>query len=246
MTTVVKINGDGSGTIDHSLLVTKSALAQLRSFGALRGGPGQPIDLTSEDQARALAAAFGPGVTYLSSTPLDSPLAEGRQSLYAFTDISQVRISQQPQTPGLPMRAPASPASGDITCALTREPGGNAVMHINLPELHLPAAPPGDPAGGGAALAQQMAMVRSLLAGAKILIGVEPAGQLVRTSSPYVDGPRVILLEADLDQVLGNAALISALQAATTPDEIKAAVKNAPGLKINLDREVTIEFTPAR
>jgi hypothetical protein len=37
MTTVVKVNGDGSGTIDHTMLVTKAALAQLRNFRAAAG-----------------------------------------------------------------------------------------------------------------------------------------------------------------------------------------------------------------
>jgi len=40
--------------------------------------------------------------------------------------------------------------------------------------------------------------------------------------------------------------VIAKLQAATTPDEVKAALMDLPGLKIPLDREVTIEFTPAK
>jgi hypothetical protein len=247
MTTVVKVNGDGSGTIDHALVVTKAALAQLRSFGARGGGGrGQPIDLTSEDQARAMASALGPGVTYLSSTPIDTPVGQGRRAQYAFTDISQLRISDQPSTDGLPMRGRSSVNSraSDFTCALTREPSGNAVLHINLPEMNFSSAL-GDAAIGNPP-AQQLALVRSLLAGARISIGVEPAGHLVRTNSPFVDGERVTLLDVNLDQVLGNEAVIATLQAATTPDEVKAALRDVPGLKIPLDREVTIEFTPAK
>lgn len=245
MTTVVKVNGDGSGTIDHTMLVTKAALAQLRSFAALGGGRGaQPIDLTSEEQARSMADALGPGVAYVSSDPIDTPLGEGRHAVYAFRDISQVRISQQPRTDGLPVKVDA--ASGDITCAMTHEPNGNAVLHINLPEISLPAGFGGASSAGSANFAQQMALVRSLLAGARVSIGVEPSGQLVKTTSPYVDGGHVTLLDVNLDQVLTNEALLAKLQGSTTPDEIKAALKDVPGLKITLDREVTIEFTPAK
>jgi hypothetical protein len=243
MTTVVKVNGDGSGTIDHTMLVTKAALAQLRNFAALGGGRGQPLDLTSEEQARSMADALGPGVAYLSSDPIDTPLGEGRHAVYAFRDISQVRISQQPRTDGLPVKVDAG--GGDITCAMTHDPNGNAVLHINLPEVSLPAGFGGGSAGS-ANFAQQMALVRSLLAGARVSIGVEPSGQLVKTSSPYVDGGHVTLLDVNLDQVLTNEALLSKLQSSTTPDEIKAALKDVPGLKITLDREVTIEFTPAK
>jgi len=65
----------------------------------------------------------------------------------------------------------------------------------------------------------------------------------VRTSSRYVDGQRVTLLEVDLDRVLADEAFLARLQAAKTPDELRAVTKNAPGLKINLDPEITVEFT---
>ena len=245
MTTILAVNGDGSGTIDHSLIVSKAALTQLRNFGALGAGRGQSIDLTSEEQARAMAPLLGPGVSYVASEPIDTPLGQGRHTRYAFADVTQVRISEQPRSDGLPIRPPEIAAhNGDITCALTHEPTGNAVLHINLPELNIPSAL-GDTTGNPA-LTQQLALIRTLLAGARISIGVEPAGQLVRTSSPFVEGPRVTLLEVDLDQVLGNQAVLARLQSAKTSDDVRAALTDVPGLKMTLDREVTIEFTAAK
>jgi hypothetical protein len=91
-----------------------------------------------------------------------------------------------------------------------------------------------------------MAMIKSLLAGAHVLLGVEPMGTLVRSSSPYVDGSRVTLLEVDLDQMLKDDTLIPRVQAAKTPDEMKSIIKATPGLKINFDREITVEFAPGR
>lgn len=246
MTTVVNVKGDGSGTVDHTMLVTKAALAQLRQFAALAGGRGQSLDLVSEEQARAMASTLGPGVTYVSSSPIDTPLGQGRRSTYAFKDITELRISERPQTGGLSVKSDAlNQAAGEITCTFTREPDGNATLRIHLPELNLAGAF-GNAAPGSPEIAQQLAMVRTLLAGAHVTIAVEPAGQLARTTSPYVDGPRVTLLDADLDQLLGNEAFITQLQTAKTPEEVKAALKDVPGLKMTLDREVTIEFTPAK
>ncbi len=247
MTTVVTVKGDGSGTVDHTMLVSKASLAQLRQFSALAGGrgQGQTFDLLSEDQARSMAATLGPGVTYVSSEPLDTQLAEGRRTTYAFTDVTQLRISEQPSADNLPVKTPSAlkADANAITCSFTKEPNGNSTLHINLPEPAIASAI-GDAANP--ALAQQLAMVRALLAGAKITIAVEPAGQLVRTTSPYVDGSRVTLLDADLDQLLGNEALLTRLQSAKTPDEVRAALKDVPGLKVTLEREVTIEFTPVK
>jgi len=249
MTTLVKVNGDGSGTIDHSMVLSKAALAQLRGMAGLTGRNDKAqIDFTSEDQARAMAGALGTGVTYLSSEPIDTASGQGRRSLYAFADISQLKISQQPEAPG-DIRANGR-AHGDITCTLTHEPNGNAVVHINLPEIELPdigrRSASGDTPSRNTALLQQFAMARALLAGARLQVAMEPAGRLVRTSSPYVEGSQVTLLDVDLDQLLGNEAVLIRLQEAANPEELRAALKDVPGLKMPLEREVTIEFTPAK
>ena len=97
---------------------------------------------------------------------------------------------------------------------------------------------------GSPAAANQIGMVRTMLAGARVQLTAEPAGALVRTSSPYVDGSRVTLLEVDLDQALKDDALVARLQAAKTPEELKAAIKDAPGLKLTLEKELTVEFAP--
>jgi len=54
----------------------------------------------------------------------------------------------------------------------------------------------------------------------------------------------VTLLEIDLDALLADDAFLAKLQAAKTPDEVRAAVKDAPGLKINLDPDITVQFAP--
>jgi hypothetical protein len=245
MSTVVKIRGDGSGTIEHKMLFTTAALQQIRQFAALGGGRGGSLDLVSEDQARSMAGSLGAGVTYVSSTPIVTPEGQGRLSTYAFTDVSQIKITQQPDAPGgVTVRAQGlNTGGGTITCSMTHEANGNAVLHIALPEPNLPG---GDAAGGNAAFVQQAPMLRSMLANARISIVIEPAGRLVRTSSPFVDGQRVTLIDLNLDELLGNAALLTQLQSARSADDLRAALKEAPGIRMVLDRDVTIEFTPEK
>jgi hypothetical protein len=241
MTTVLKVNTDGSGTIDHRMLYSTAALAQLRQFAALGGGRGQ-IDPLSEQQAREMAATIGPGVSYVTSTPINTPAGQGRESTYAFTDLTQLRISTQPAAPGgIAIKTPAfSTTAETVTFSLTREPGANPVLHIHVPEPNFLDAL-ASPAAQG-----QIAMIKNALAGAHILLAAEPLGTVVKTSSPYADGQRVTLLEVDLDEVLKDETLLPRLQAAKSNDEARAILQNATGLKINLDRDITIEFTPAK
>src|SRR5689334_16253359 len=97
---VLHVNADGSGTLENQTLMTSAALAQVRQLTGALGGNSKPMDLFSEDQARAAAAQMGEGVTLVSSAPISSPDGEGRTAVYAFRDVTKLRVSQAPQTPG--------------------------------------------------------------------------------------------------------------------------------------------------
>ncbi len=64
--------------------------------------------------------------------------------------------------------------------------------------------------------------------------------------SAFVDGQQVTLLDLNLDELLRDQTLFAKMQGAKTADEMRAVLKDAPGLKINVGREATIEFTPAK
>jgi len=245
--TVLKIKGDGSGTIEQRTVVTEAALEQLRAFTILGGGRGGDVDPVSETQARAMAATLGPGVTYVSSSPIKTPTGTGREAVYSFTDISTVRVSEQGQLPaGVSLSAPGLGSGANITFAMTRQPDGSATLRIAVPRIALPTAAPGGATGGFSPTADQIAMAKQVLAGAHLSVVVEPDGRLVKTSSPYADGDRVTLIDIDVDQATSDLGFLTKLQAAQNVEEMKAAISGVPGLKLNLDPEITIEFTPAK
>lgn len=248
MTTVLRVNGDGSGTISHRMVYTKAALAQLKQFAAFGGGRGASAsaDPLSEQQAKDVTASIGPGVSYVSSELVTTPLGQGRDATYAFTDVSTLRISTQPAAPAginLKMNGVSTQpsASESITFTMTHEANGNAMLHIHVPEPNYLDF------FGSPKAAEQIGMIKTMLAGARVLLAAEPNGVLVKTSSPFVEGQRVTLLDIDLDTVLADDTLLPRIQAvAATPAEAKAVLLGAKGLKINLDPEITIEFTPAK
>jgi hypothetical protein len=63
----------------------------------------------------------------------------------------------------------------------------------------------------------QITMVKQLLAGAKLSVAVEPEGRLVQTSSPFVDGNRVTLVDVDIDKAAADPDLAAKLKAASDP-----------------------------
>jgi hypothetical protein len=238
--TVLTLKADGSGTIDQRLLFSQGAVAQLRQLASLGGG-GQDFDPLSEKQAREAATTMGQGVTYVSSTVINSSEGVGRDIKYAFADINKLSLNQAPPAPGgMPVGPPGADPSDRVAFNLTRQADGHSLLKIIVPQLPVGrgdnAAPPNSPS------ADQIAMLKPMLAGARISIAVEPAGRLVRTSSPYVTGQRVTLVDVNVDSLLADDTLLQRLQAARTPDEAKTILENVPGLKINLDPEITIEF----
>jgi len=54
------------------------------------------------------------------------------------------------------------------------------------------------------------------------------------------------IMEVGVDQVLGNQMLISRLRAGRTVDDYWSAIRDVPGLKVTLEREIIIEFVPER
>lgn len=245
-TTVLRVKGDGSGTLQQRTIIKKAALAQLRSFSALGGGRAT-LDPLSEDQARALAASLGDGVTLASTKAVETDEGQGRESVYAFPDVTKLHVSEQPPAPGgVSVRTPGFTTDApDITLGLTHDPSGDAVLHILVPPPALFAGPDGSGGINPVVIAQLQAL-KGVLAGAHLLLAAEPQGTLVRTSSPYVDGARVTLLEIDLDKLVADDSFLARLQAAKTPEEVRAVVKDAPGLRINLDPDITVQFTPAK
>lgn len=253
-TTILRVKADRSGTIEQRSVLSTVAIGQLKQFAQLGGGKQVSADPLSEDQARALAASIGPGVTYVSSTPVRTDTMEGRDSVYAFPDINTLRISNQPAAPGgIAVKADSLGPPQTISFSLEPQADGNQVLRIHMPEMkQLPGVPvqlPGASAGATAAqaaTAEQIAMAKQMFAGMRMTIVVEPEGRVVTTNSPFVDANRVTLFDLDFDQLTANPESLAALQGVKTPEEVQALVKTLPGLKFTMEREITIEFAPGK
>jgi hypothetical protein len=245
---VLTVKGDGSGTIQQRLQFTSAALAQMRGLSLMgRRGAADGFDPISEEQARASAPRLGQGVTYVSSAPIVNAEGQGRDITYAFADINQLHLAAAPPSPGgLTVRAPSLGTDQQISFKRTLEAGGNSLLHINIPRPTLPGVGALGQTGRGEFSSSQIAMFKQMVVGARLSIVVEPAGTLIGSSSPYVDGQRVTLIDIDFDQLLRDESMLSRLQAAKTEDEAKAVLADMPRVKVNLDPEITIEFAPAR
>jgi len=246
--TNIKLRPDGSGTIEQTLSMSAAAAEQFASMAKGLGEmspdakKGAAPELFSEQDMKEAAGKFGEGVVFVSSTPIKTADRVGRIATYQFADITRLKIDQKPQTGDVP--GASKTAAEDVLFRFARLPSGNPQLTVVFPEAKIEEArkKAADEGGKKTMDPAQLAMVKKLFDGLKVGIDVEVLGTIVKTNSPYVQGSRVTLLEMDFSQLLANDELISQIGEPGSLEEAKQLLKNVKGFKVNLDREVNIEF----
>jgi hypothetical protein len=242
---LIRVKPDGSGTIEQTMLVNMAAIKGLMAgMGAQQGKETSGV----LNEAEFKRAGERMGVRPVSLTPLKQNGFEGAKAVYAFDDITKVRVDQDPQMSGATNGKFSSAASSNnpIRFELTRQ-GGNSVLTISVDEQaaasatakaqDAPALDKIDPA--------MMQMIKTMFDGFRILIDVEVDGKILKTNADYVNGSRITLLDVDMAGVFQDEAKLKALQSKVKPgaslSELRPYLKDINGVKIN-HPTVTIEY----
>jgi hypothetical protein len=242
---LVRIKPDGSGTIEQTLLVNTATLKGLMAGMGAQGQVKETPGVLTEAEFKRTAERMG--VKPVSLTPLKEGGFEGAKAIFAFDDISKVRLDQDPQlgdsSPGA--FAKATTSKTPIKFGFAKQ-ASSSVLTITVDEQTAapgtkpdPSTPPQkiDPA--------MMQMVKTMFQGFKVLIDVEVDGKIVKTNADYVNGSRITLLELDMATLFENEAAITALQSKVGPGasiaDVRPYLKDVKGVKIN-NPNVTIEF----
>jgi hypothetical protein len=240
VSTIVVINGNGSGMIYQRVLLTPAALTYMRG----RGAGSAAGDLVPEATVRQQAATFGRGVTFVASTAIESRDGVGRDATYAVADLTQLRLPALPVLDGLVDRPPEA-GTAVITFSLQRQPGGNMVVGVHVP---LPDLPPWALLQNGGSRtgtsADQIAVLRQTFAGGALRLAIDPAGRVIRASGPHRDGNRIVIADVSADALLADRVTLERLAEARSVDDLNAALPGGPGERISFDPLVTIEFAP--
>src|SRR5262249_31785404 len=154
----------------------------------------------------------------VSSTPINNSDGIGRDIRYAFADINKLSLDQAPPAPG--GLSIGSSMGGDLQVSFkqTRQADGHALLKVHVPQLPFVSGSNSSPALSNMPSADQIAMLKPMLAGAKVSIVIEPDGTLVHTTSPYVSGTRVTMMDVSVDSLLNDPTLLQRLQAAKNAD----------------------------
>ena len=242
-TTLIKVKADGSGTVEQTTLMN---VAAMKSMMPGMTTSGQAPNVVNKAELERTAARMGKGVRLLSAEPARNDTGfEGVKAIFEFDDINQVQVSQDPNAGNSPDRLSTEPSNADpVKFRLTRT-GTTSLLTINFTDK-----PAGDkPAQAGDlpdfSNPMMMGMIKTMFKGFKINIGLEVLGAIVKTNAEYVDGPRITLLEMDMESLLADETKFKALQGKIGPDaslsEVKPYLKDIKGIKID-GPSISVEF----
>ncbi len=260
---LMTVKPDGTGTVKNEFTVKNAFLQQMQAMAATFAEDGETPespDLFSEDSLREMGESMGPGVTLVETERLDGEDFEGARATYAFTDITQVQTSATPGPPGSGGGDEAGRADDEKLRFTLERSGGKSVLTLIPPE----------PTGGWNAesdetdsaeadepeaektpeeLAQEemaLAMMKQFFQGLRVRMRLVPEGEVLSTNARYVDDQGTItLMELDFDQLLAAPGVLEELMAGGepgSPAELQRMLEGVPGIKMQLDEPVRVEF----
>lgn len=248
-TTLVKLKADGSGTVEQTTLMNLAAVKGMMGANAqANAGP-----MMSKADLERTAARMGKGVRLLSTEEIKGDNGfEGTKAIFAFDDINQIQISQDPNLAGgTGAKAPDAKQDDPVKFNLTRNnTSGTSTLTINFADRPVSKDPPPTTTGTPAEMPDltnpmMMNMVKTMFQGFKINIDLEVVGAIVKTNAEYVKGPRLTLLEMDMAELLQDPEKLKALQGKIGPgasfSEIKPYLKDLKGIKID-GPSISVEF----
>jgi hypothetical protein len=234
---LIKINGDGSGTIVDTLKLGEQAKGMLAGLEQMDQTPA--AQKKAKKEARLKAQGTQMGTTFVS----EQTTPDGAEKItWAFTDISKVKVEPFVSNPDMDSK-PTSP--GDLL-GFRFAKGPNAVLTVVTPPRPSPAAAKPGAAKPAAKKpdenAAQKAQMKAMLAGLKVSLEVEVNGTLVKTDSPFVVGNVVTLMAMDFDQI--DDAAMEKLDAMGDPTKMDPKVmEGVKGFRM-ITGDTAIEFKP--
>lgn len=258
--TVIKVNRDGSGTVEETVMMSKKLLEQMNEMmqdlagqtGEKSKGNSVPFDIFNPAELKAKAVAMGNGVSYVSGEKVVNDKFQGFRAVYAFTDINKLLLDQN-QAEGLTGAAATVSdgigkkrepvmfrfSKGSPATLTIRQPGDTSAGNLLKEEKHETLTAEGNNQPG--AEAEQL---MKMMEGLRFLLTVEVQGNIVQTNATYREGSRITVMELDFDKLLGNPeqiARLSRLQPKSIEDARELA-KSIPGMKVDSNKELTVTF----
>ncbi len=248
---VFKVNKNGSGTIEETVLMSQEFIDQMKQMATSFGGG--EIEETDEessyhdvDELKKEAEKMGEGVKYVSSKPLKKDGKLGYFVIYSFEDITKVIVDENPadnmmSSPGMVEEKKDlqfkfnKGKTSELTIIFPEEEEDEEYEETEEYEESEEVSSVSD---------KDMNMMKAMYKGMKISVKVIVDGKIVKSNATHQKGNEVTLSEIDFDTILENEEAFKAFsdQKDSTDEDMKESMKKFKGFKADMNEEVVIKF----
>jgi len=267
VSTLVRVRPDGSGTIEETFLMSKELVEQMKAMekqmaGAFadgnnkqakknKGKDKEALSILNVDELKKKANELGEGTTYVSSKRVTTDKFEGYKAIYAFKDINKLKFNQNPggNMPGSRDGGKEVDSKKEIIVfKLTK--GNPSQLVVKMPK----EKPVDKPEESKEEVKQDkiddpnsemvMAQMKEMFGGMKIGLAVEVMGTIVQTNATHREGSMITLMEMDFGKLFAQPEDLKKFSTVkpNTIEDAKKLMKDIPGIKVELNKEVTIDF----
>ncbi len=265
---LVKLNPNGSGTIEEELLMSKSTIEEMGAMMGqmMEGMVGEetakpevsktedPYGMFDEAKLKELAVKMGEGVTYVSGSRIQTEQFDGYKAVYSFMDINKLKVNQNFSEKMPSQFSSMAEGQGEggseeeqVTFNFTK--GNPAKLVIRQPEERYDeegkvSSEEVEEQPEGAQSDMVMPFMQNLFKDMKITMEIEVQGNITQTNATYVEGSRVTLMDLDFGKLMeapGGLEKFSQSQP-NNMEDAKQLLKDLPGVKVELNKEIVIQF----
>jgi hypothetical protein len=248
--TVVKVRPDGSGTIEERMVMKGQMAMMMMAMAQMGHEQGDTTTkkggVFSEEEMKKRAAQLGEGVTFVSGKELTIDDGQGYEAVFAFTDISKVKLSESPDVNAMGTGTGAEETKREekkyVTFGFTR--GNPATLTVFMPPRAKKEKTKQAERQDDREMKAGMAMARAMFKDLKFSSVLEVQGSIVETDATFRNGSRVTLFEVDFDKLMSDETLMNkAIENEDISDEeAKELMRKYPGIKIELNKATKIRF----
>jgi len=254
--TLIRVNRDGSGTLEERFLLGNRFADMLRSMSPSDGqgeeaqsdpdsgqaGVPDP-QMVDVEKLRARAAAMGSGVELQTAEPLRSESGAGYRAVFRFPDINLLELRFDPGESLAEASGGQNTSPEPIRFRFTRGP--TLGLEILLPESgqeQEPQAPGPGTAGGPED--STLHMLRQVYGDMKIRLAVEVDGRITESNAAWREGSTVTLLDLDFGRLMQDEEAFRRVASAQPRglQELASLAGGNPALKIQTGGSVLVRF----
>ena len=254
MQTTITVNKDGSGMVEENIFMGKEIINMFKEFASAFADstePNKEFNFFEESEIKSKASDFGEGITFVSMENIKTDEKEGYKAIYEFKDLNNVKVNQDPANE-VPMTNPAQTeepkneyvyfkfTKGHPNRIVFRLPDSEDKKEEKIKQSEMSETDETNAEADSSNFDEMIKFMKDMRA--KIEIKVN--GNITKTNATHVDGNTITLFDINFSELLSDADKLEKFKKLNPNsfEEVKELVADIPGIKVELNKEVFIEF----